>query len=94
VIRDVLCECRSIDQAGRLHGASSVRDRNWYGSLFRRCLRVLAVQFGFASSTRPPPRLLNGDGMADPAEDPARHAATAELDDPAMRRGRPNGHAR
>jgi hypothetical protein len=45
---------------------------------------MLAVQFGFASSTRRPFPLLNGDGAADPTADPSRHADAAELVDPVL----------
>jgi hypothetical protein len=54
----------------------------WFWSrLFRECLRVLAVTFGFATSTRRP-RALNGHGAQDPTEDPGRHAREGGLADP------------
>jgi hypothetical protein len=65
----------------------------WFGILFQKCLRVLAVQFGFASSTRQPrsrPR-LNGDGGIPNTADASMHAGANELANPQLRRGRPNG---
>jgi hypothetical protein len=56
-----------------------VRETLWFGVLFRKCLSVLAMQFGFASSTRRPPRIrLNGDGAPD-LRDPRMHAGAGEL---------------
>jgi hypothetical protein len=97
IIRDVLCERRSVEQAGRLRGADSVRDARWFGTLFRKCLSVLAVQFGFANITRRPPRPVqhngvNGDDGPD-ITDPSLHAGATEVGDPALRHGRPNGGA-
>jgi hypothetical protein len=94
LVRDVLCERRSVELAGRLRGAQSERDARWFGVLFRKCLTVLAVQFGFANTTRPvsrPPALNGGDGIPD-INDPAMRAGAGELADPQLRRGRPNGH--
>ena len=75
----------------RLRGANSERETRWFAVLFRKCLSVLAVQFGFDSSTRRPLPLLNRDGAADPAADRSWHADAAELVDPGLRRGRANG---
>jgi len=43
LLRDVLYERRSVEAAGRLRGAGSERDVRWFGILFQKCLRVLAV---------------------------------------------------
>jgi hypothetical protein len=95
LVRDVLCERRSVEHAGRLRGAQSDRDARWFGVLFRKCLTVLAVQFGFANTTRPPsrPAINGGDGIPD-ISDPSMNAAGAELADPRLRRGLPNGHGK
>jgi hypothetical protein len=91
LIRDVLCERRSVEFAGRLRGAQTERDARWFGVLFRKCLSVLALQFGFITSTRPPWRAPaptgSEDGIPDTG-DPAMRAAGTELSDPALRRGR------
>ena len=90
LVRDVLCERRAVEQAGRLRGASNDWELRWFSILFRKCLSVLAVQFGFASSTARPHRApLNGAGDADPADDPSRPADGAEIADPRLRSGRP-----
>jgi hypothetical protein len=93
LIKDVLCECRSIDQAGRLRGAKSALEKRWFGTLFRKCLSVLAVQFGFASSTRrlPEVRHLNGDGGIPDTADSSLHADAGDLADAQLRSGRSNG---
>jgi hypothetical protein len=92
LVRDVLCERRPVEQAGRLRGANNDRETHWFAVLFRKCLSVLAVQFGFASSMRRPwPLMLNGDGEADPALDPGRYADACDLADVSLRRGRGNG---
>jgi hypothetical protein len=94
LVRDVLCERRAVEQAGRLRGASNDWELRWFSILFRKCLSVLAVQFGFASSTARPHRApLNGTGDADPADDPARCAAPGDLKNLQLRsaRGRANG---
>ena len=95
LIRDVLCERRSVEQAGRLLGASSTRDTRWFGILFRKCLSVLAVEFGFASSSRRPsrPAQINGDGGIPDTADVSMHAGAGELVDARLRCGRPNGKA-
>jgi hypothetical protein len=93
LIHDVLCERYSVERAGRMRGAVTDRDTRWFGTLLRKCLTVLAVQFGFASSTRRPPRLSavnGGDGIPD-INDLSMRAAGAELADSQLRRGRPNG---
>jgi hypothetical protein len=97
LVRDVLCERRTVEYAGRLRGAVTERDARWFGVLFRKCLSVLALQFGFITSTRPPwqppPRGGGGDDGIPDTADPAMRAAGAELLDPSLRRGRPNGHS-
>jgi hypothetical protein len=82
-----------VEQAGRLRGATNAREISGFAFLFRKCLSVLAVQFGFASSTRRPRVLaLNGEGEADPAVDPGRRADARDLLDYATARaGRANG---
>jgi hypothetical protein len=93
MVHDVLCERRSIEYAGRLRGASTIRELHWFGVLFRKCLSVLAVQFGFANTTRQPsrPPALNGGDRIPDTRDPSMNAGTLELADPRLRRGRPNG---
>jgi hypothetical protein len=96
LIRDVLCERRSVELAGRLRGAKTDRDARWFGTLFRKCLSVLALQFGFITSTRrPPATTAHLDGGIPNTADPAMNAAPTELCDPALHRGRPraNGHS-
>jgi hypothetical protein len=96
LVHDVLCERRSVELVGRLRGAQTERNARWWGVLFRKCLTVLAVQFGFSNTTRPQARLpaLNGDGGIPDIDDPAMRAGAGELSDPALRRGRTrsNGH--
>ncbi len=93
--RSVLCDGKTVAATARLFGAagsSNDREVRWWGALFRRCLDVLAKALGLANARRPPRyNRLNGDGTADPALDPARHAGADELADPGLRRGRPNG---
>jgi hypothetical protein len=93
LVRDVLCEWRSVELAGRLRGAHTERDARWWGVLFRKCLTVLAWEFGFISALRQPPRQAapNGGAGIPDTSDPSMHAGAGELGDPGLRRGRPNG---
>jgi hypothetical protein len=61
--------------------------------LFRKCLSVLAVQFGFSTSTRRPPQIQsNGDGGIPDTNDAAMLAGAGDLVNPALPCGRrPNG---
>ena len=88
--RAVLCDRQSIERTARLRGAESAREVWFWARLFRWCLDVLAAAFGFASSTRRPPR-PNGHAELDPAEDPGRAAREDELTDSRLRSGRANG---
>jgi hypothetical protein len=89
LVKDVLCERRSLEQSVKLRGADNERDRRWFGILFQKCLRVLAVQFGYATSTRRsrPMHLNGGDGIPDTA-DASMHANSTELTDPRLRSAR------
>jgi hypothetical protein len=88
----VLCERRSVEQSAKLRGAGSEWDARWFGILLRKCLAVLAVEFGFATSVRRPSRpLLNRDGGIPDVADVSMHAGTHELGDARLRYGRPNG---
>jgi hypothetical protein len=92
LVKDVLCERRSLEQSVKLRGTDSERDRRWFGILFQKCLRVLAVQFGFATSTaRPRTPALNGDGGIPDPGSPQMRANIDELADPRLRSGRPKG---
>jgi hypothetical protein len=95
LVRDVLCERRSVEQSAKLRGADNEQNRRWLGILLRKCLAVLAVEFGFATSTRRQPRpvLNGGDGIPDPAR-PDMHANAGDLANVQLRSGRPNGGAR
>jgi hypothetical protein len=88
--RSVLIDRQSVEQMARLRGAESAREVSFWTGLFRHCLNVLALTFGFANSTRRPYRAKWVDGK-DPAEDAGRHAIDGELADPTLRRGRTNG---
>jgi hypothetical protein len=91
VTRAVLSDRQSVEQTARARGASSPREMSFWTGLFRRCLDVLAAAFGFATSTRRPPRLNGHADEHDPAEDPARQADAGELADLRLRSGRANG---
>jgi hypothetical protein len=93
LVRDVLCERRTVEQSARLRGTDSERDSRWFGILLRKCLAVLAVEFGFASSTRRPsrPARLNDDSGIPDTADASMHAGDAELGNVQLRYGRPNG---
>jgi len=92
--RAVLISGQSVEKSARAFGARSTREVLSRGWLFRKCLDVLTKALGLANSAQRPRRLrLNGDGAPD-LRDPSMHAGAGELDDPGLRRGRPNGHAR
>ena len=86
----VLAEERPLEAPARLAGAVSSRDVSSWGWLFRKCLDVIALATGFIFGLRQLHR-TNGRAEQDPADDPARHADSADLADPRLRRGRPNG---
>jgi hypothetical protein len=81
--RAVLIERQSVEHTARLRGAETVREVAFWTRLFQKCLNVLALAFGFASSTRRPSRQ---DQYAE--RDPARHANIDDLTDPQLRQGR------
>jgi hypothetical protein len=88
-----LCERRSVEQSAKLRGADNEQNRRWFGILLRKCLAVLAVEFGFASSTKRPPRpaRLNGDGGIPDPDAAYMRANAVDLVDPRFRSGRPKG---
>src|SRR5262249_15992033 len=89
--RCVLTGVLTVDKTARDFGARTEHDRRFWGLLFRKCLDVLAKALGFATTAaRPRRRRLNGGGIPDIA-DASMHAGDAELGDPGLRRGRPNG---
>jgi hypothetical protein len=89
--RAVLVDHQSVEQTARLRGAESDREVWFWSRLFRRCLDVLAMAFGFSTSTYRP-RWSNGHAeQGDPADDPGRQASAGELVDLKLRQGRPNG---
>jgi hypothetical protein len=90
--RAVLVERQSVEQTALLRGAETDREVWFWSRLFRKCLDVLALAFGFASSTRRSVR-PNGHAQQDPELDPGRHADLADLMDLRLRRGRPSGTA-
>ena len=94
VTRAVLSDRQSVEQTARSRGASSTREMSFWTGLFRRCLDVLAMAFGFATSGYRP-RRPNGHAEQDPAEDMGRMASEHELADPRLRagRGRANGRS-
>jgi hypothetical protein len=99
-VRAVLADRQSVEQAGKARGAESERELRWWAGLFQRCLRVHAVELGFASHSlmrrRSGPAQLTGDGIPD-LSDPSMHADAGDLSralndrDSDLRRGRPNG---
>jgi len=94
LVRDVLCERRSVELAGRMRGAKSSRDTRWFGTLFRKCLSVLAVQFGFSSSTRASVQRIHPFNDGPNPTDPDLHADAVDLADARLRSGWPNGQAK
>jgi hypothetical protein len=85
--RSVLLDRQSVEQSAKARGAETDREIWFWARLFRRLLDVLALVFGFASSTRWRYR-PNGHAEQDPAQDPQRHAIDGEIYDPALRKGR------
>jgi deazaflavin-dependent oxidoreductase (nitroreductase family) len=84
-----------VEQVARSAGAKSSRDLWWWGTFFRRCLDALSQALGLATSAqRPRPLMLNGDGEADPALDPGRHADARDLADVSRDAGGGTGLAR
>jgi hypothetical protein len=87
--RSVLGDRRPVELTARSAGAVSPAEVRSWCWLFRKILDVLAVVLGCATAARSPrPVPITED---DPAADPARHADAAELGNPDLRRGRPNG---
>jgi hypothetical protein len=92
LVRDVLCERRSVEQSAKLRGTDNEQNRRWFGILLRKCLAVLAVEFGFAtSSARGRRPALNGDGGIPDPEAVYMRANAGDLVDPRFRSGRPKG---
>ena len=90
MLRAVLLERQSVEQSAKLRGAETSREIWFWSRLFRACLTVLAVAFGFATSTARPYRPAFIDGH-DPALDPGRQTDARDLADLRLRSGRVNG---
>jgi hypothetical protein len=90
--RAVLTGGKSVEKTAREFGANSTREVLSWGWLFRQCLNVLCKALGLANSAKRPRRFrYDGDGSTPDAGDPSLHASAADLADPGVRRGRPNG---
>ena len=83
IARTVLADCKSLEQAARMHGARSEREIHNWGWLFRRALNVIAQRLGFANSMHREPTHVcpQNSQLADAADDPDYHARPSELYD-------------